>query len=95
MLTPGPKRGHDVVYVPRMGYTTGDLDLHDIAMATDGRIIFVATLFNSLATISERASFQPLWRPPFVNSLVAEDRCHLNGLAMRDGRAASNRRRRV
>ena len=26
-------------------------------------------------------------RPPFVSKLAAEDRCHLNGLAMADGRA--------
>jgi uncharacterized protein (TIGR03032 family) len=24
----------------------------------------------------------PRWRPPFISSLAAEDRCHLNGLAM-------------
>ena len=33
-------------------------------------------------------SFAPLWRPPFIDRLAAEDRCHLNGLAMRDGRPA-------
>jgi uncharacterized protein (TIGR03032 family) len=35
--------------------------------------------------VSERYSFAPLWRPAFVSRLAAEDRCHLNGLAMRDG----------
>jgi uncharacterized protein (TIGR03032 family) len=48
----------------------------------------VCTLFGCLATLSERANFQPLWRPPFLSALVPEDRCHLNGLAMRDGRTA-------
>ena len=33
-------------------------------------------------------SFKPLWRPPFVSRLAAEDRCHLNGLALRDGAPA-------
>ena len=32
-----------------------------------------------------RHSFVPRWRPPFVTALAAEDRCHLNGLAMADG----------
>jgi uncharacterized protein (TIGR03032 family) len=82
------ERGYDVAYVPRVGYTTGDIDVHDIAVDGDGRVIFVCTLFGCLATLSERASFQPLWRPPFLSALVPEDRCHLNGLAMRDGRAA-------
>jgi uncharacterized protein (TIGR03032 family) len=82
------ERGYDVAYVPRVGYTTGDIDVHDIAVAANGRVIFVCTLFGCLATLSERASFQPLWRPKFLSALVPEDRCHLNGLAMRDGRAA-------
>ena len=81
-------RGYDVVYVPRVGYTTGDLDVHDVAVDARGRVIFVCTQFGCLATLSERASFQPLWRPPFLSALVPEDRCHLNGLAMRDGRPA-------
>jgi uncharacterized protein (TIGR03032 family) len=82
------ERGYDVAYVPRVGYTTGDVDAHDIAIAADGRVIFVSTLFGCLASLSERASFQPLWRPPFLSALVPEDRCHLNGLALRDGRVA-------
>ena len=28
----------------------------------------------------------PLWQPPFITRLASEDRCHLNGLAMADGR---------
>jgi uncharacterized protein (TIGR03032 family) len=38
--------------------------------------------------LSETHSFKPLWKPTFISKLAAEDRCHLNGLAMRDGRAA-------
>jgi len=76
----------DAVYVPRIGYTTGHLDVHDIAVEDSGRVVFVNTMFGCLATLSERASFQPLWRPPFLSALAPEDRCHLNGLGMRDGR---------
>jgi uncharacterized protein (TIGR03032 family) len=72
--------------VPRIGYTTGDLDIHDIVVESSGRVVFVATGFNCLATLNERYSFTPLWRPAFVSKLAAEDRCHLNGLAMDDGR---------
>ncbi len=82
------ERGFDFAYVPRIGHTTGHLDVHDLAVDRDGRVIFVNTLFGCLATTSERASFRPLWRPPFLSSLVPEDRCHLNGLAMRDGSVA-------
>ena len=42
---------------------------------------------QELGTISPRNSFQPLWHPPFISRLLPEDRCHLNGLALRDGRA--------
>ena len=80
--------GYDALYFPRVGDSTGDVDLHDLAVERDGRVVFVATGFNCLATVSQRYSFQPLWQPPFVSKLVAQDRCHLNGLALVDGRAA-------
>ncbi|MBS0267336.1 MAG: TIGR03032 family protein, partial [Planctomycetes bacterium] len=87
-LAPGALyHDHDRLYVPRCGSTTGDVDIHDLAVEADGRPVFVATGFGCLATLSERSSFTPLWSPPFLSQLVAEDRCHLNGLALRDGRA--------
>ncbi|MGO9468324.1 MAG: TIGR03032 family protein [Isosphaeraceae bacterium] len=79
--------GHDRLYVPRIGYTTGDLDIHDIAVEDSGRVVFAATASNCLATLSPKCSFQPLWLPPFISKLATEDRCHLNGLALRDGKA--------
>lgn len=39
-------------------------------------------LFNCLSTVSESNSFKPIWKPEFITKLAAEDRCHLNGLAM-------------
>jgi len=77
--------GYDRLYVPQVGYTTGDLDIHDLAIDASGQLIFVNTLFGCLATLSETHSFKPLWRPSFLSRLAAEDRCHLNGLAIRDG----------
>ncbi len=85
LLAGQPADGYDRLYVPKVGYTTGDLDAHDVSVGTDGRPVFVNTLFGCLATISERYSFQPLWKPPFLSKLAAEDRCHLNGLAMQAG----------
>ena len=95
--------GYDCLYVPQVGYVTGDLDVHDVAVVDppqppfkrgeqeqDVRLggdmpIFVNTLFSCLATVSETHSFIPVWQPPFISKLAAEDRCHLNGLAMREG----------
>jgi len=78
--------GYDGLYIPQVAYTTGELDIHDIALTNNGRPIFVNTLFSCLGTVSERHSFAPVWRPPFISSLAPEDRCHLNGLTMDTGK---------
>lgn len=76
---------YDACYVPRQIFITGELDVHDIGLMKGGRIVFVNTLYNCLASTSERHSFVPLWKPPFISKIIKEDRCHLNGLAMEDG----------
>lgn len=91
VLGPGEEyQGHDRLYVPQVAYTTGDLDIHDIAVRDPAGVdpaalaepVFVNTLFSCLATVSLTHSFRPLWKPMFISRLAAEDRCHLNGLAM-------------
>lgn len=87
VLNPGEQINNlfDACYVPRETYVTGELDAHDVGVLKDGRVVFVNTLYNCLATPSQRHSFTPLWKPPFISGIVKEDRCHLNGLAMADG----------
>jgi uncharacterized protein (TIGR03032 family) len=88
ILQPGQVQdGFDRIFIPAIAYTTGDLDIHDIAIDRNGKVVFVNTMFSCLATIADGYSFEPLWKPPFISKLAAEDRCHLNGLAMRDGEA--------
>ena len=82
------KDGYDALYVPQVAHFTGDLDVHDVAFDGAGRIVFANTLFSCLAAVSETHSFKPLWTPPFISRLAAEDRCHLNGFALRDGAPA-------
>jgi uncharacterized protein (TIGR03032 family) len=77
--------GADRHYVPRVAHTTGDIDIHEIGVLPDGRIVFVNTAHSCLATLSQTHSFKPFWKPPFISKLAPEDRCHLNGLGMRDG----------
>ena len=78
---------YDAIYLPQLSYVTGDLDIHDIRVAQNNKKpVFINTLFSCLATVSETHSFKPLWKPPFISKLAAEDRCHLNGLAMREGK---------
>jgi len=79
------KSGFDAVFAPHAAWVTGDLDVHDVGFGADGRPAFVNTLFGCLATVSDGYSFRPLWKPPFLSRLAAEDRCHLNGMAMQDG----------
>ncbi len=87
-LIPGESHNdHDKLYIPRVAYTTGDLDVHDLVVEDTGRLVFVNTMFNCLATTSNKNSFTPLWKPPFISKLVPEDRCHLNGLALENGKS--------
>lgn len=75
----------DTVLVPRNGQTTGDIDIHEVGIDGDGRVIFVNTKYSCLATLDLTHSFKPIWKPHFISKLAPEDRCHLNGLAMQDG----------
>lgn len=77
--------GGDRLYVPRQSWITGDINAHDLSIDRDGRLLFVNTDFSCLATLDPDHSFAPIWQPPFISKLVAEDRCHLNGLALQDG----------
>ena len=75
----------DRLYFPSLSYTTGSLNVHDLVLDRDGTPIFINTDFSCLATIQAGYSFKPIWQPPFITKLVAEDRCHLNGLGMVEG----------
>ncbi len=76
----------DAVFISRLQHFTGDLDIHEIAVDGNGEIIFACTKYSCLATISQTHSFKPIWKPEFITKLAPEDRCHLNGFSMRDGR---------
>ena len=88
MLEPGKLTddGFDRLFVPQQAITTGDIDVHDLAIGGGGELFFVNTLFSCLGRISDRLSFTPHWQPPFITRLAAEDRCHLNGLASEKGK---------
>lgn len=77
--------GTDATFAPHQSWVTGDLDIHDIGFGQDGKPVFINTLFNCIATVSDGYSFKPLWKPPFISRYAAEDRCHLNGMALEQG----------
>lgn len=90
-----PAGQHDACFLPRSCYVTGDIGVHELAWAisplspggrgTGGEgdeLWIVNTRFSCLCTLDPDYSFVPRWRPPFITALAAEDRCHLNGLAV-------------
>ena len=75
---------YDALFLPRLAYYTGDLNVHDVAFGDSG-VWIVNTRFCCLSFLSDQFSFVPKWKPPFVSEIVPEDRCHLNGVAMQSG----------
>jgi uncharacterized protein (TIGR03032 family) len=80
-----PAGAHDACFLPRSCHVTGDIAVHEMAWAGD-ELWVVNTRFSCLCTLHPDYSFVPRWRLPFVSALAAEDRCHLNGLCLVDGR---------
>lgn len=78
------KAAVDSCYVMRHRFACGNLDIHE--MAWSGRDLwFINTRFSCLCTQDNEHSFIPRWRPNFISAYQPEDRCHLNGLGLRDG----------
>jgi len=81
-----PPGRHDNVYLPRKMHITGDIDIHEMAFDSDDELWLVNTRMSCLCTLDEEHSVVPRWRPPFVSGYDLTDRCHLNGLGMRNGK---------
>ncbi|MBC8876677.1 MAG: TIGR03032 family protein [Planctomycetes bacterium] len=80
-----PAGRHDACFIPRWSHVTGDIRIHEIGWGGD-ELWIANTRFSCLCTLDPDYSFVPRWQPPFVTRLAAEDCCHLNGLAIADGR---------
>jgi uncharacterized protein (TIGR03032 family) len=81
-----PQGRHDACFFPRQSHCTGDIQIHEMAWGTGDQLWFVNTRFSCLCTLDRIHSFVPRWRPPFISHLAPEDRCHLNGLCLVEGR---------
>ncbi|MBN4081533.1 TIGR03032 family protein [bacterium AH-315-C07] len=77
---------YDALFVPRATYYTGQVDIHDLHWGENGILFAVNTSFSCICEINSDYSFKPIWHPPFITEMVSEDRCHLNGLALENGR---------
>ena len=82
---------HDACFLTRASQFTDEIKIHEMAWCRPSpgvnELWVVNTLFSCLCTLSGESNFVPRWRPTFITELVAEDRCHLNGLAVQDGQA--------
>lgn len=80
-----PAGKHDACFLPRSAHVTGDVQIHEMAYVGD-EVLFVNTRFSCLARYDPDHSFAPTWRPRFISALTPDDRCHLNGLCVVEGR---------
>ena len=81
-----PVNTHDAAFLPRRTHVTGDIDIHEMGFDKDNELWLVNTKMSCLCTMDINHSIVPRWRPPFISGYDLTDRCHLNGLAMRDGK---------
>ena len=79
-----PPGQYDGCFVTRLSHVTGEIRIHELAWG--GRDLwFVNTLFSCLCVLDPAHSFLPKWKPAFITGNAADDRCHLNGLAVHEG----------
>ena len=83
---PNKKDTYDALFMPRLTYHTGALDFHDLSYGENGVLFAVNTLFSCIVKLDAEYNFSPIWKPKFIDALVSEDRCHLNGMALENGR---------
>lgn len=76
---------YDALYCPQATYYTSHIDVHDLHWGTEG-LWAVNTAFSCLCLIDDTYSFVPRWKPPFISAIRPGDNCHLNGMAMQDGK---------
>ncbi|MCA9094138.1 MAG: TIGR03032 family protein [Planctomycetaceae bacterium] len=79
-----PAGMYDACYLTRSSHVTGEIQGHEMGWVGD-ELWVVNTLFSCLSTLDPEYSFVPRWKPPFISNLAAEDRCHLNGMALHGG----------
>lgn len=75
----------DANYVARKAYFSSDIDTHDLCVDKNDNVYYCSALFSCICTPSDTHTFKVYWKPPWISKIAPEDRCHLNGLCLRDG----------
>lgn len=78
------KKVYTGCYLPGSIHFTADIDIHEMEVGDD--LYFVNTKFSCICVKGELVNFKPVWKPPFITSLQPTDKCHLNGLCLKDGK---------
>lgn len=86
LMAPVDERA-DTCFITRSAHYSGMINIHDIDWGDEG-LWAVNSSFSCLCTIEPDYSFVPRWKPYFISELVPEDRCHLNGMTLKDGKPA-------
>ncbi len=95
MAEDASNQSHDTQPPPLRSIHTSNLPhiLHELRASllvttyqAGNQLWFANTAFSCLCTHDEDHSFVPRWRPRFVTELSPDDRCHLNGLGLVDGK---------
>lgn len=92
---PGQVEGknYDAIYMPRQSNLVGLSDTHDLVADASfaGKkydLLYANTRMSCIAALDSHYNFIPVWKPDFIDALMPEDRCHLNGLAAVSGELA-------
>jgi len=81
---PNKQNTYDSLWIPRITFYTGQVDMHDIGFGKDG-IYAINTSFSCICKIDGNYNFTPVWTPPFIKNTQQGDLCHLNGMVIKDG----------
>lgn len=82
---PNKQNIYDSLWLPRITYYTGMVDMHDIDFGDDG-IYAVNTSFSCICKLDGNYNFTPIWKPYFISETTPGDLCHLNGMVILGGK---------
>lgn len=76
---------YDACFIPTATFYTGYGHVHDLAFGND-RLYAVNTNFSVIGSVNIDYNFTPYWKPSFIDEINSNDQCHLNGMALVEGK---------
>lgn len=72
------------LYAPRLRIFTSDLGTRDMAVDGHDSLLMASGAYSVVGRAVPEASFETVWKPPFISRIAREDRCGLSGLGLYD-----------